>query len=44
LPLGSRLRVLLYGVLKETASDGHPDKNSDEYNRMPRWGNERAAR
>src|SRR6266436_470706 len=37
------LWALLYAVLKETANDGQPHKNSNEHNRMPRWGNERAA-
>src|ERR1700676_119833 len=37
------LWVLVYGVLKETANDGQSYKNSNEHNRMPRWGNERAA-
>jgi hypothetical protein len=36
--------MLIYGVLKETAEDGETDKNSNENNRMPRWGDERAAR
>jgi len=34
----------LYGVLKETAHEGEAYKNSNENNRMPRWGDERAAR
>ena len=37
------LRVLPYGVLKETANDGNSYKNRNKYNRMPRRGNERAA-
>jgi len=36
--------MLICGVLKETASDGETYKNSNENNRMPRWGDERAAR
>src|SRR6266446_6388415 len=35
--------MLLYAVLKETANDGQPHKNSNEHNRMPRWSNERTA-
>lgn len=34
----------LYGVLKETVHEGEAYKNSNENNRMPRWGDERAAR
>jgi hypothetical protein len=30
------LRLLLYGVLKETTNDGQPHKNGNEHNRMPR--------
>ena len=37
------LRVLLCGVLKETANDGNSYKNRNKYNRVPRRGNERAA-
>jgi hypothetical protein len=36
--------VLLCGVLKETATDGNPNKNRNKQNRMPPWGDERAAR
>ena len=35
--------VLPCGVLKETTNDRQRYKNSNEHNRMPRWGNERAA-
>jgi hypothetical protein len=38
------LRMPLYGVLKETAHEGEAYKNSNKNNRMPRWGDERAAR
>jgi hypothetical protein len=34
------LRMLLCGVLKETASDGQPYKNRNENNRMPKWSYE----
>jgi hypothetical protein len=36
--------MLIYGVLKEIAHDVETHKNSNENNRMPRWGDKRAAR
>jgi hypothetical protein len=37
------LRVLLCGVLNETANNGNSYKNRNKYNRMPHRGNEWAA-